>query len=78
MASERFKLDKDDVKKLATNALLVGGASALTYVVANIGSLDLGSTGLLLVPVITVALNSVIQWLKDNKQEDEKVDVVNE
>lgn len=76
MASARFNLDSDDLKTLGFNALLVGGASALTYVAANIGSLDLGSTGLLLVPVITVALNSAIQWLKDNKKEN--VEVIDE
>ena len=74
MASARFNLDKDDIKTLAMNALLVGSAAALTYVGENLAGLDLGNTGLLLVPIVTVALNSAIKWLKDNKKET--VDVI--
>jgi hypothetical protein len=76
MASARFNLDKDDIKTLAMNALLVGSAAALTYVGENLAGLDLGNTGLLLVPIVTVALNSAIKWLKDNKKET--VDVIEE
>lgn len=74
MASERFNLDKDDVKTLAFNALLVGSAAALTYVGENLAGLDLGNMGLLLVPIVTVALNSAISWINDNKKG--KVEVI--
>jgi hypothetical protein len=53
---------------LAKNALLVGGAASLTYVADNMGSLDLGATGVLFVPIVAVVLDSAIKWLKDNSK----------
>jgi hypothetical protein len=62
--SDRFSLNMNDVVALAKNALLVGTAAVLTYVVENINTVDLGTVGVLLVPVITVGLDAVIKWVK--------------
>ena len=65
MGSKRFTLNGTDVVKLLKNAGLVGGAAALTYIANNIGQLDLGVTMGLVVPIVAVALDSAIKWLKD-------------
>ena len=65
MGSKRFTLNCTDVVKLLKNAGLVGGAAALTYIANNIGQLDLGATMGLVVPIVAVALDSAIKWLKD-------------
>jgi len=64
--SKSFSLNKSDVANLVKNAVLVGGAAALTYVADNLGHLDLGATGMLIVPIISVGLDSLIKWIKDN------------
>ena len=65
MGSKRFTLNGTDVVKLLKNAGLVGGAAASTYIANNIGQLDLGATMGLVVPIVAVALDSAIKWLKD-------------
>lgn len=70
MGSKKFTLDLTDFWGLAKNALLVGGAAAVTYVMQNLGDLDLGDMGALLVPVIAVALDAVVKWLKDNSKDE--------
>ncbi|MFY9238160.1 MAG: hypothetical protein WAO78_04670 [Roseovarius sp.] len=66
--SPKFKIDIDDVKNVGKNALLVGVAAALTYVGANLASIDMGIYGALIVPVISTGLDSAIKWLKDNSK----------
>lgn len=72
MGSERFKLNLDDLKKVAKNAVLVGAAAGLTYVSANLTNVDLGAAGALVVPIATMALQGVISWLKDNSKTEVK------
>lgn len=66
MNSKAFSLNLNDIMALGKNALLVAGAAGLTYVVNNVANLDLGAGGALLVPIVVVALDSAIKWLKDN------------
>lgn len=68
MDSKSFSLNGADLVSLGKNALLVAGAAGLTYVASNLGSLDLGATGALIVPVVTVVLDSLIKWMKDNSK----------
>lgn len=65
--SQKYSLNVNDLVNLAKNALLVGAGSLLTYVLENINLIDWGSTGVLLVPVVTVVLDSVVKWLKGPK-----------
>ncbi len=69
MNSKKFKLNSADVWALAKNALLVGGAASLTYVAENFSDLDLGTTGILFVPIVAVGLDTLIKWMKDNTKE---------
>lgn len=66
MNSKAFTLNAADLVALGKNAALVGVAAGLTYVVQNIGAVDLGTAGPLVVPIIVVGLDTVIKWLKDN------------
>lgn len=66
MASTQYSLDKEDVINLAKNALLVGLSATLTYVGENLSSLDLGSVGIMLVPVVSVLIDTAVKWAKNN------------
>jgi hypothetical protein len=65
--SNRYSLNVNDLVSLAKNAVLVGTAAVLTYVVENLNTIDWGTTGVLLVPVVTVLLDTVIKWVKGPK-----------
>lgn len=66
MGSKSFALDVADVAVLFKNALLVAIAAFLTTVMNNIGTLDLGGYTPLIVPMVTVVLDTLIKWTKDN------------
>jgi hypothetical protein len=66
MASPKYSLDKEDALGLVKNAVLVGLAAVLTYVGENLSSLDLGAAGVMLVPVVSVLIDTVIKWAKSN------------
>ena len=69
--SKAFSLNINDFKKLGINGFLVGLAAGLTYVGANISELDLGSTGLVAVPIISILLNAAVKWTKSNQIKDD-------
>jgi membrane protein DedA with SNARE-associated domain len=64
--SKKFQLNKSDVSALGKNALLVGAAASLTYAIENLDTLDLGTMGILFVPIVAVVLETAIKWIKDN------------
>ena len=66
--SPKFNLNSADIYNLAKNAALVGLAAGLTYVTQNLGNLELGSLGVLVVPVVATAIQSMITWIKDNSE----------
>lgn len=68
--SKQFSLDKSDVVNLGKNALLVGLAAVLTFVGENVADLDLGTTGVMLVPVVTLGIDTLVRWLKNNVKEE--------
>ena len=72
--SKQFSLNMADVMGLFKRAVLVGSAAALTFVAGNLGGLDFGTMGVLVVPIVAVALDSAIKWLKDNSGPVEPVD----
>lgn len=67
--SKSFNLNLDDVKKLTKHALLVGGVAALTVIAENLHVIQLGTWGPLLVPIVTLGLNTLIMWMRDNTKE---------
>lgn len=66
--SAKYSLNVNDLVALLKNGVLVGTAALLTYVVENINSVDWGTAGVLLVPVVTVLLDSIVKWVKGPKQ----------
>ena len=66
MGSQKFSLDAADIGKLGRNAVLVGISAALTYAASQLGNLELGTLGPLLVTIISTVLDSAITWIKDN------------
>ena len=69
MGSKAFSLNTNDLVKVGKNALLVGLAAVLTYVGENMAKLDLGTAGVMLVPVVAVVIDSLVKWVKDNTKE---------
>jgi len=63
--SKRFKLNWGDLTVVVKNAILVGGAAALTVVAENLQVVDIGLYTPLVVPIIAVALDTAIKWLKN-------------
>lgn len=64
--SKSFSLNNKDLLVVAKNALLVGGAAALTVVAQNLNVIDLGVYGPVVVPVITIGIDTLVRWMKDN------------
>lgn len=69
MASPKYALDREDVIGLVKNAVLVGLAAVLTYVGENLAKLDLGAMGVMLVPVVSVAIDTMVKWARSNVSE---------
>lgn len=65
--SKAFSLNSKDVINLGKNALLVGVAAALTYVGENVASVDLGPSGVLLVPVVVIGIDTLVKWIKGSR-----------
>ena len=66
MGSKSFKLNGEDIVGVLKTGLLVGAAAGLAYVSESLINIDLGALGPLVVPVVTVALQSIITWIRDN------------
>ena len=66
--SPKFNLNSADIYNLAQPAAVVAAAAGLTYVAQNLGNLELGSLGVLVVPVISTAIQSMITWIRDNSE----------
>jgi hypothetical protein len=65
--STRYHLDTRDALSVVKNAILVGTAAVLTYLLDNLQEIDWGHMGILLVPVVTVFLDSLVKWIKGPK-----------
>jgi hypothetical protein len=64
--SKAFEFNKNDFLSLAKNALMVGLAAVLTYVGQNLSHIDLGAGTALVVPVVTIMIDSAVKWVRDN------------
>lgn len=64
--SEANSLDKVDAQKLFGDALLVGASAVLSYVIANLSTVETTSTTAVLIPFINMALSAVLKYVKDN------------
>ena len=71
--SQSFTLNTSDLVNLAKNAALVGLAAVLTYVGENIADVDLGATGVMIVPVVSVGIDTLVKWIKNNTKKEKNV-----
>jgi|GEM_PF-5859689 len=71
-SSEKYKLDSKDFWSILLVGLLVGLSSFLTYILENIQYFDFGKNTVLIVPIITVIITSIIRWLKDFTKEQKE------
>jgi hypothetical protein len=67
--SPAFSLNVADVIDITKNTALVALAAGLTYLGENLGDLDLGNMGVMLVPIAAVVINTVVKWAKNNVAE---------
>ena len=67
--SPAFSLNVADVIDITKNTALVALAAGLTYLGENLGNLDLGNAGVMLVPIAAVVINTVVKWAKNNTSE---------
>lgn len=68
--SKAFTLNTVDLLNLGKNALLVALAAGLTYVGENLTDVDWGTSGVLLVPVISVGIDTLVKWMKNNTKDE--------
>jgi hypothetical protein len=64
--SKAFTLNVTDFKRVGWNGFLVGLAAGLTYLGSNIVSLDLGTVGIIAIPIVTILLNAAVSWATNN------------
>tara|TARA_R110000868_G_scaffold315517_7_gene576417 strand:+ start:759 stop:977 length:219 start_codon:yes stop_codon:yes gene_type:complete len=67
--SPAFSLNVADVLDITKNTALVALAAGLTYLGENLSSLDLGTMGVMLVPVAAVVINTIVKWAKNSVAE---------
>lgn len=64
--SKKFSFNWTDFLGLGRNALLVGVAASLTYMGDNMDQVDMGTSGILFVPIVAILIEAAIKWSKDN------------
>lgn len=72
--SKLFSLNVADIMVVVKNALLVALAAFLTFIVQNLGNIEMGENALFIIPVITMALNTAIRFIKDYSTPDDEDD----
>jgi len=61
--SERFALNKQDLTKIGTGAMIAGAGAIVTYLVEIIPNVDFGDYSPLVVALFSVLANSARKWL---------------
>ena len=74
MGSDKFKIDTGDLMNVLKNGLLVAVAAFITYIMNNLHIIDLGTYTALVIPIVTLVLDTIVKWAKDNSKEEVKPD----
>jgi hypothetical protein len=61
--SKNFNLNTSDLMIVLKNAALVGAAAALTAVVDSLGNIEMGENMVVVIPIVTMVLNTVVKFL---------------
>jgi hypothetical protein len=70
MGSQKFKINTGDLIKVLKNGLLVAVAAFITYIMNNLHVIDLGVYTALVIPIVTLVLDTVVKWAKDNSKQE--------
>lgn len=65
--SPRFKLDKEDLRKIVKVFLWTTGSALVAALISVVGSLQVDTKDLLLVSAVNVVLFAIQKFLADNK-----------
>jgi len=68
--SEGFDLDANDVVKLFRDAGIVGIGATIAYLMAHMSDVDFGKSTFVLVPAISLLLNMIYKWVRDNSPQN--------
>ncbi len=74
MGSDKFKINTGDLMNVLKNGLLVAVAAFITYIMNNLHIIDLGTYTALVIPIVTLVLDTIVKWAKDNSKEEVKPD----
>jgi len=74
MGSNKFKINTGDLLNVLKNGLLVAVAAFITYIMNNLHIIDLGTYTALVIPIVTLVLDTIVKWAKDNSKEEVKPD----
>lgn len=72
--SPQFSIDDNDIVKLLRDAGIIGLGAAVAYLMANISNLNLGDGTYILIPALSVLLNLIYKWIKDNSPKNTNPD----
>jgi hypothetical protein len=64
--SKAYSFDYTDILKVARDAVIVGTAAALTVAIENVGRMNFGTVTPILLPIISIALNAAMRYIKPN------------
>lgn len=66
MGSGRFQVSVTDVVEVVKNGAMVALAAFITFLIQSLSNIEMGEGVLMFLPVVTIALNSILNWIKDN------------
>lgn len=62
--SKSFSINMEDVIVVLKNAAMVGAAAAITAIVENVGKIEMGENLVIVIPMVTMALNAAVKWFQ--------------
>jgi len=74
MGSDKFKINTGDLMNVLKNGLLVAVAAFITYIMNNLHIIDLGTYTALVIPIVTLVLETIVKWAKDNSKQEVEPD----
>ena len=74
MGSDKFKINTGDLMGVLKNGLLVAVAAFITYIMNNLHIIDLGTYTALVIPIVTLVLDTIVKWAKDNSKQEVEPD----
>lgn len=62
--SKSYSVNMDDVVSVLKSAAMVGAAAAITAIVQSLGQIEMGENMVIIIPMVTMALNALSKWIK--------------